>query len=405
MSNIPPELLDELLKNYSKPEDLTGPDGLLKQLTAALVERAMQAEMTQHLGYKKGDPAGANGGNSRNGLSSKKLKTDRGELDIHVPRDRDGSFEPQLVKKRQTRFDGFDDKILSMYARGMTVRDIRGHLEELYGVNVSPDLISAVTSEVMEELQAWQHRPLEAVYPIIYLDALVAKVRVSHRVVNRSLYTAIGINQDGRKEILGLWLSGSEGAKFWMQVVSELRERGVEDIFFACVDGLKGFPEAIEAVFPHAVVQTCIVHMVRNSLRFVGWKERKEVAAALRRIYSAESVDQAATELDHFEENWGTRFPSIVKSWRANWERVTPFLDYPAEIRHVIYTTNAIEALHSTLRKSIRPRGHFPNDDALLKLAYLSLRKVEQRWKAPPRTWKKVQQQLIILFEDRFTSP
>lgn len=401
MTKIPKELLDELLKNYSKPEDLTGPDGILKQLTAALVERAMEAEMSDHLGYEKGDPEGRNGNNSRNGKSKKRLKTERGEVEIEVPRDREGTFEPKLVKKRQTRFDGFDDKILSMYSRGMTVREIREHLEELYGVDVSPDLISRVTAEVWDELQAWQHRPLEPVYPILYLDALVAKVRKSGRVVNRSLYTAIGVSQEGRKEVLGLWLSDNEGAKFWMQVVSELQTRGVEDVFFACVDGLKGFPEAIESVFPRAVVQTCIVHVVRNSLRFVSYGERRNVAASLRAIYSAENVEQAALRLDEFDQEWGSRFPTITKSWRDNWERITPFLEYPLEIRRAIYTTNAIEALHSSLRKTLRPRGHFPNDDALLKLAYLTLRNVEKRWKAPFRDWRKAQQQLTILFEDR----
>ena len=401
MTKIPKELLDELLKNYSKPEDLTGPDGILKQLTAALVERAMEAEMSDHLGYEKGDPEGRNGNNSRNGKSKKRLKTERGEVEIEVPRDREGTFEPKLVKKRQTRFDGFDDKILSMYSRGMTVREIREHLEELYGVDVSPDLISRVTAEVWDELQAWQHCPLEPVYPILYLDALVAKVRKSGRVVNRSLYTAIGVSQEGRKEVLGLWLSDNEGAKFWMQVVSELQTRGVEDVFFACVDGLKGFPEAIESVFPRAVVQTCIVHVVRNSLRFVSYGERRNVAASLRAIYSAENVEQAALRLDEFDQEWGSRFPTITKSWRDNWERITPFLEYPLEIRRAIYTTNAIEALHSSLRKTLRPRGHFPNDDALLKLAYLTLRNVEKRWKAPFRDWRKAQQQLTILFEDR----
>ena len=402
MSKIPKELLDELLKNYSKPEDLTGPDGLLKQLTAALVERAMEAEMTNHLGYEKSHPAGYNSGNSRNGRTRKKLKTERGEVEIEVPRDREGSFEPQIVKKRQTHFDGFDDKILSMYTRGMTVREIQGHLEELYGVEVSPSLISRVTSEVWSEVQEWQHRPLDAIYPILYLDALVAKVRHSGKVVNRSLYIAIGVNQDGKKEVLGLWLSDNEGAKFWMQVVSELKDRGVDDILFACVDGLKGFPEAIEAIFPKSVVQVCIVHMVRNSLRFVSYVERKKVAASLRMIYSAENLDQAEKRLEEFDAEWGARFPTITKSWRDNWERVTPFLQYPQEIRRAIYTTNAIESLNSSIRKALRPRGHFPNDEALLKLAYLALRKVEQRWKGPFRDWGQARQQLAILFQDRF---
>jgi len=395
------ELLDELLTNYKKPEDITGPDGLLAQLTGALVERALNAEMTEHLGYEKHDAAGRKTGNSRNGKTKKRLKTERGEVGIEVPRDREGSFEPQLVRKRQTRFDGFDDKILSMYARGMTSREIQGHLEEMYHTKVSPELISRVTSEVMEEVGAWQRRPLDPVWPILYLDAIVVKVRDQGTVRNKSVYIALGINKQGHKEALGLWMETTEGARFWLNVITELRNRGVQDILIACCDGLKGFPDAIEAVFPGAVVQTCIVHMIRNSLRFVSWKHRKAVAADLKPIYTAETRAAAQAALEAFEAKWGSQYPSVPKSWRTNWERVVPFLDFPPDIRKVIYTTNAIESVNSALRKAIRLRGHFPTDDAVFKLAFLSLRKLEKKWTMPIRNWTKALQQLAIYFEGR----
>jgi putative transposase len=395
------ELLDQLLANYTKPEDLTGKDGILKQLTARLVERALQSEMTEHLGYEKHDPKGRGLPNARNGTSAKTLKTDQGPLEIEVPRDRDGTFEPQLVRKRQSRFTGFDQKILGMYARGMTVRDIQGHLEDVYGVEVSPDLISRVTSAVVEDVSAWQNRPLDAVYPIVYLDALVVKVRDQGVVRNKSVYIALGVTLAGAKEVLGLWIEQNEGAKFWLKVVNELKTRGVRDILIACCDGLKGFPEAIEAVFPQAVVQTCIVHMIRNSLRFVSYKDRKAVAKELRPVYTAASREEAQVALDSFEQKWTRRYPMIATSWRANWERVVPFLDFPPDVRRVIYTTNAIESLNSTLRKLLQYRGHFPTDEAVHKLLYLALSKMEKKWERSIRDWSAVLGQFSVFFKDR----
>ena len=395
------ELLDQLLVNYSKPEDLTGKDGILKQLTARLVERALQAEMTEHLGYEKNEPKGRELPNARNGTSGKTLKTGRGPVEIEVPRDRDGTFEPQLVKKRQTRFTGFDEKILGMYARGMTVRNIQGHLEDVYGVEVSPDLISRVTSAVVEDVAAWQNRALDAVYPIVYLDALVVKVRDQGVVRNKSVYIALGVTLAGAKEVLGLWIEQNEGAKFWLKVVNELKTRGVRDLLIACCDGLKGFPEAIEAVFPQAVVQTCIVHMIRNSLRFVSYKDRKAVAKDLRPVYTAASREEALVALDSFEQKWARRYPMIATSWRTNWERVVPFLDFPPDVRRVIYTTNAIESLNSTLRKLLQYRGHFPTDEAVFKLLYLALSKMEKKWERSIRDWSNVLGQFSIFFKDR----
>src|SRR5580658_1077926 len=343
------ELLDELLAGYSKPEDLTGPDGILKQLTGALVERALEAELTDHLGYEEHAVEGRGSGNSRNGCGTKTLQTEQGPLPIEVPRDRNGTFEPRIVKKHQRRFDGFDDKIIGMYARGMSVRDIQAQLAELYGTEVSPDLISSVTDAVWAEVQAWQSRPLDAVWPVVYLDALVIKARDQGVVVNKSAYLALGINADGKKEILGLWLEANEGAKFWLKVITELKNRGVADIFIACCDGLKGFPEAIEAVFPKTVVQTCIVHMIRNSARFVSWTKRKAMCRDLRKVYGAPTEDTALVALDEFEAIWGRSHPTVVASWRNNWERVRPFFAFPLEVRRIIYTTNAIESLNYQL--------------------------------------------------------
>ena len=365
------ELIEELLKEYKDPQELLGPDGLLMELTGSLVQKAMEVELTDHLGYEKNQAS--DNGNSRNGYSSKKLKTERGEVEVKVPRDRDSSFEPQIVKKNQTRFDGFDDKILSMYGRGMTVRDIQGHLQDMYGTEVSKDLISRVTDAVMDEVKAWQSRPLDAIYPIVILDALVIKIRDGGAVRNKSAYLAMGINLDGQKELLGMWLAQNEGAKFWLQVITELKNRGVEDILIACCDGLKGFPEAIESVFPHTTVQTCIVHMIRNSLKYVNYKSRRSVAADLKPIYTAATEEAAETALEEFDAKWGESYPTIAKSWRANWERVVPFLAFPEEIRKVIYTTNAIESLNAGLRKATRNRKSFPNDEAAIKLLYLAL--------------------------------
>lgn len=395
------ELLDQLLANYTKPEDLTGKDGILKQLTARLVERALHAEMTEHLGYEKHDPKGRGLPNARNGTSAKTLKTEQGPVEIEVPRDREGTFEPQLVRKRQTRFTGFDEKILGMYARGMTVRDIQGHLEDVYGVEVSPDLISKVTSAVVEDVAAWQNRPLDAVYPIVYLDALVVKVRDQGVVRNKSVYIALAVTMAGAKEVLGLWIEQNEGAKFWLKVVNELKTRGLRDVLIACCDGLKGFPEAIEAVFPQAVVQTCIVHMIRNSLRFVSYKDRKAVAKELRPVYTAASREEAQVALDGFEQKWARRYPMIAASWRTNWERVVPFLDFPPDVRRVIYTTNAIESLNSSLRKLLQYRGHFPTDEAVYKLLYLALSKMEKKWERSIRDWSNVLGQFSIFFKDR----
>ena len=401
MTEIRKELLDELIANYEKPEDLLGPGGLLKQLTKALVERAMDAELTEHLGYDKHDPGGRGSGNNRNGRSKKTLKTERGEIPIEVPRDRNGSFEPVIVPKGDTHFDGFDDKILSMYARGMTVRDIQGHLHELYGTEVSPSLISRVTDGVIDELKLWQNRPLEAVWPIVYLDALVLKVRDQGVVRNKSVYLAIGVNLEGQKEVLGMWLEQTEGAKFWMKVITELKNRGVEDILIACCDGLKGFPEAIEAVFPNTVVQTCIVHMVRNSARFVSWKDRKMLMRDLKAVYGADTEEAALGALDAFEAKWDSRYPMIGQSWRAHWDRVSPFLAFPRDIRKVIYTTNAIESLNSQLRKVLKTSKQFPNDDAALKLLYLAAMNASKRWTRCLKDWNRALNQLSIYFEGR----
>jgi putative transposase len=395
------ELLDELLAGYTKPEDLTGPEGLLKRLTGALVERALHAEMTEHLGYDEHAVEGRGSGNSRNGSGSKTLQTEQGPIPIEIPRDRNGTFEPQLVKKHQRRFDGFDDKILGMYARGMSVRDIQGQLSELYGTEVSPDLISSVTDEVFGEVQAWQARPLSAIWPIVYLDALVIKVRDQGVVGNKSAYLAMGVDPDGTKQILGLWLEANEGAKFWLKVITELKNRGVEDIFIACCDGLKGFPEAIEAVFPKTVVQTCIVHMIRNSARFVGWAQRKALCADLKRVYGALTEVLALQALDEFEATWGKSHPAVVASWRRNWERVRPFFAFPLEVRRILYTTNAIESINFQLRKVIKAKGHFPSDDAATKLLFLALRNAEKKWKLPPQTWKSAMNQFHIHFEGR----
>jgi putative transposase len=342
--DVPKELLSGLLANYKKPEDLIGENGLLKQLTKLLVEKALDAELTEHLGHDRHETVANEAGNTRNGKSRKTLKGDFGELPIEVPRDRHGSFEPQLIPKHQTRWNGFDDKIISLYARGMTVREIQSHLQEMYGAEVSPSLISSATDAVSEEVKAWQSRPLDAIYPIVYMDCIHVKVREG-AVRVKAVYLAIGITMEGNKEVLGLWLAQTEGAKFWLQVVTELRNRGVQDIFIACVDGLKGFPEAIEAVFPKAVVQLCIVHMVRHSLNYVSWKRRKEVAADLRCIYAAATLEEAELMLGEFEEKWDQEYLPIGQSWRRNWARLTPFFDYPPDIRKVIYTTDEIDNL------------------------------------------------------------
>jgi putative transposase len=395
------ELLDILMKDYKKPEDLIGENGLLKQLTKRLLERAMQAEMTDHLGYEKHAPTGKKSGNSRNGDYKKTVKGEFSNLDVAVPRDRNSTFEPVIIPKGESRFTGFDDKIISMYARGMTTRDIQGHLEEIYGVEVSPTLISQVTEAVTEEIKLWQSRPLDEVYPIIYLDAVRIKVRHNGQVINKAVYLAIAVTMEGVKEVLGMWAAETEGAKFWLQVVTELKNRGVKDIFIACVDGLKGFPEAIEAVFPDTQVQLCIVHMVRHSLNYVSWKQRKEVAEDLKAIYQASTVQLAETNLTAFETKWDATHPTISKSWRRNWDRIIPLVSYPSEIRKAIYTTNAIESLNMSLRKVTKNRGHFTNDEAMFKLLFLALKNIAKKWTMPIRDWKSALNQFTIMFEER----
>jgi putative transposase len=390
------EQLDEWLKGRRTPEDV---NALLKQLTKAVVERAMQGEMNAHLGYAKHDAAGANSGNSRNGVTRKTLKGDFGEVEIETPRDRRGEFEPQMVRKNQTRWTGFDDKILSMYARGMSTRDIQGHLEEMYQVEVSPALISEVTESVVEELRAWQNRPLDPFYGVVFLDALYVKMRHEGRVENRAVYVALGIRLDGSKEVLGLWTSPNEGAKFWLNVLTEIRNRGVRDIYLVCVDGLKGFPQAIESIFPRAQVQLCIVHLVRASLNYVTWKDRKEAVKDLKPIYKATTADEAERQLAGFEAKW-PKYPAIGRLWRENWERIIPFFAFPEEVRKVVYTTNAVESLHMTLRKIIKTRGSFPTEEAALKLLYLALRNVAKKWESVQH-WKQMLNYLDTICADR----
>jgi len=401
MSQIRPDLIDELLKDYEKPEDIIGEGGILKQLTKAILERALESELTNQLGYPKNSPKGKNTGNSRNGKSKKTLKSDHGELSIEVPRDRNSKFDPQIVNKGQRRFTGCDDKILSMYARGMTTRDIQAHLEDIYGVEVSAELISSVTDGILEEVKEWQNRPLEAVYPIVYFDAIRMKIRDEGQVINKAAYLAIGVGMDGIKDVLGIWLEKSEGAKFWLKVITELKNRGMKDVLIACVDGLKGLPDAIEAVFPQAEVQLCIVHMVRNSLRFVSYKHRKQVAVDLKEIYRAPTIEQAESALSELEEIWDSRYPMIAKSWRNNWSRITPIFAYSEDIRRVIYTTNAIESLNNSLRKVTKNRNSFPNDEAAIKLLYMALKNITRKWTMPIRGWPQAINQLSIRFGER----
>lgn len=400
MTTIRPELLDELLQGATTQEAIFGfgPAGVLKRLTGAIVERALAAELDVHLRQEQEE---VRSGNRRNGKSSKTLQSEQGPVPIAVPRDRLGTFEPQLIKKHQTRIPGLDEKILALYARGVSTREIEQHLEELYGTEVSPSLVSAVTEAVCEELNEWQNRPLDGVYPVIWLDALVIKVRDQGLVRNKAAHLAVGLTLEGRKEVLGLWFETNEGAKFWLRVLTELRNRGVKDVLFACCDGLKGFPEAIEAAFPQATVQTCIVHQVRNSLAFVPWQDRKLVAADLRTIYTASNEADAEDSLRQFEQKWSPKYPTIAPSWRRNWTRLVPFLAFPPEVRKMIYTTNAIESLNSVLRRAVRGKGHFPNDDAALKLLYLALRNVEKKWRGATNDWKRIYPQLKIFFEDR----
>jgi putative transposase len=395
---IPDELLDQLLAGRD-PQAALGKDGLIDELKRALTERALNAEMDHHL---EGEAAEGRP-NSRNGYGRKTLLTDGGKLPIAIPRDRLSTFDPQLIAKYRRRLPGFDDKIVSMYARGMTAREIQGHLADLYGLDVSPDLVSAVTDAVLDEISEWQNRPLEGLYPLVFFDALRVKVRDEGTVRNKAVYLALGVRADGRKEILGLWIEQTEGAKFGLRVMSELKNRGVEDILIAVVDGLKGFPDAITAVFPQAQVQTCIVHLLRNSLAFVSYKDRKAVAAALREVYKAKDAEAGAAALDAFAVGpWGVRYPAIALAWRRHWAAVIPFFAFPGDVRRIIYTTNAIEALNAKLRRAVRTRGHFPTDDSALKLLFLVLNLAEREWRMPPREWAMAKAQFAILFEERF---
>lgn len=401
MTMIKPELLDELLAGVSSPEELTGDAGLFKALKKALMERVLGAELTHHLGYEKGDVAGRGSGNSRNGAFKKTVLTDDGAIDLAVPRDRAGTFEPQLVPKGERRLDGFDARIINLYARGLTVREIQGHLKDLYGVEVSPDLISRVTDAVLEEVGEWQGRPLDACYPIVFFDALRLKIRDEGLVKNKAVYVALAIDAEGHKHVLGLWIEQTEGAKFWLKVMNDLKTRGVGDILIAVVDGLKGFPEAIGAVFPETIVQTCVVHLIRNSLAFVSWKDRKLVMPDLKAIYRAESAEAAAERLGAFEAKWSPRYPAIGQAWRRAWEHVIPFFAFPPAIRKMIYTTNAVESLNRSLRKIVKTRGSFPSDEAAIKLLYLAIRNAGVHWSRPIE-WTAAMSQFAILFDDRF---
>ena len=394
-------LIDELLEEVSDPKDILGKNGLLKQLTKRLVERTLEAELTDHLGYEPHEQKGHGTGNNRNGKGNKTVQSETGTIDIHVPRDRNGTFEPQLIKKRQRRLEGFDDKVLALYSRGLSTRDIQGQIEELYGVEVSPTLISNVTNAVMDDVRAWQTRPLSCVYPILYFDALFVKSRQEGPVKNKAVYLALGINLEGEKELLGLWIAETEGSKFWLSVFNEIKNRGVQDCFIACVDGLKGLPEAIETVFADTQVQLCIVHKLRNSFKYVPWKDRKAVAKDLRAVYGAGSLKEAEHALDKFSDLWDAKYPAISPSWRSDWDRLTVFFDYSADIRKVIYTTNAIESLNYSLRKMLKNRGAFPNDDSIIKILYLAINRISKKWTMPIRNWKAALNQFVILFGDR----
>lgn len=395
---IPRALLEELLAGRD-PREVFSSGGLIDDLKKALAERILDAEMDVHLDAELERAAG----NHRNGRSRKTVLTENGSLPLSIPRDRHGRFEPQLIEKYRRRFPDFDEKIIALYARGMSTREIRSHVQELYGIAISPDLVSAVTDAVHDEISAWQSRPLESVYAVVFFDALRVKMREEALVRNQAVYLAIGIRCTGEKEILGLWIEQNEGAKFWLSVMNEIRSRGTEDVLIAVVDGLKGFPEAIEAVFPEAVVQTCIVHLLRYSMQFASWKERKPLAAALKKIYGAATAEQARVELEHFaDSDWGQKYPTIAKSWERRWEQIIPFFAFSEPIRRMIYTTNAIESLHSQVRRAIQKRGHFPNERAATKLIYLALRRAEENWKSPPVCWHQAKNQFAIRFGERF---
>lgn len=388
----------EAAKSIKTPDDLNQFSQMLKKIT---VEAALNAEMDEHLGYQKHSKSTSS--NSRNGKTSKRIKTEDGEFELDTPRDREGSFEPQLVKKHQSRFTSMDDKILWLYAQGMSTRDIVNAFHEWYGADISPTLVSRVTSAVMEQVTEWQSRPLDAIYPIVYLDCLVVKIRQDKRVIKKSIYLALGINIDGHKELLGMWISENEGAKFWLSVLTELSQRGVEDILIACVDGLKGFPDAINTAYPQTHVQLCIVHMVRNSLKYVSWKDYKAVTADLKLIYRSSTEEEALLELERFAEKWDNQYPQIAKSWRTNWDNLNTLFNYPEAIRKAIYTTNAIESLNSVIRRAIKKRKIFPNDDSARKMIYLAIKEASKKWTMPIRDWRNAMSRFIIEFEERLS--
>lgn len=391
-------LAAELAKDIKSEKDL----GMLsRELMKLTVETALNTELDEHLGYEKHDPAGRGSGNSRNGTSPKRLKGQHGEVPIDTPRDRDGSFEPQFVRKGQTRLTQMDDQILALYAKGLSTRDIVDAFKEMYEADISPTLVSKVTERVIEQVLAWQNRPLDPVYPIVYLDCIVLKIRENKRVINKSMYLALGINMTGHKELLGLWLAETEGAKFWLSVLTELKSRGLQDMLIACVDGLKGFPEAIAAEYPQTKIQLCVVHMVRNSLKYVSWKDYKAVTADLKQIYKAVTEQEARQALDVFSERWNGQYPQIAKSWNSHWDNLITLFEYPPAIRKVIYTTNAIESLNSVIRKATKTRKLFPNDDAALKVVFLAIERASKKWTMPIRDWKPALNRFIIEFGDR----
>src|SRR5215216_4051878 len=397
---LPPDALDDALDGLA-PEEITGPGGLITQLAGRVVEAALGAELSEHLGYPPGQGPPGGAGNVRNGSTPKTLKTELGEVVVRTPRDRQGSFAPRLVGKRQTRLAGLDERVLDLYAGGMSVRDIAEHLRRLYGVQVGRDTISRVTDAVLEDIAAWRSRPLEAVYPIVYFDALHIKMTEDRSVRTRACYLAVGVTCDGDREALGIWWQDAEGAKFWLAVLNDLAQRGVHDVLIACVDGLTGFPDAIEAVFPQTWVQTCIVHQIRASLRYVNYQDQRKLAAALKPIYRAPNADAALSELERFEEAWGARYPMIADAWRARWQHIIPFLALPEDLRRIVYTTNTIEAMHRHIRKAIKTRGHFPDEQAATKLIYLAIERAETKWRSA-RAWTAARRALKIHFGDRF---
>jgi len=404
LAPIPAEILDQIVRDG--PLTAEEIETVSRRFKKALIERALGGELTHHLGYPPGAAKPELATNHRNGTSGKTVLTDDGPVAIEVPRDRAGTFEPQLIGKHERRFTGFDDKVIALYARGLTVREIQAFLKEAYAVEVSPDLISAVTDAVVAEVTAWQSRPLEVMYPVVFFDALRVKIRDEGTVRSKAVYLALAVLPDGTRDILGLWIEQTEGAKFWLKVFTDLQTRGCHDILIAVTDGLKGMAEALEASYPRTTLQTCIVHLLRGSLEYVGWKDRKQVAAALRQIYTAPSADAAATALESFEQGpWGSRFPMIAKAWRRAWAHVVPFFAFPPAIRRVLYTTNVLESVHARLRKIIKTRGHFPNDEAATKLLWLALRNITREWALPLRTWRDAMTQFAVLYDERFTTP